>query len=545
MVLTKKSIVLSVILMLFGCISDAGSAEEGPQRAKLGGEAPASSGEKVVATHIQDGLASLAKNNHSEASAEFEKALKVQGITPEQTGLATMYLGKSYYMAKKYGPAINTYKKVIKVPDVSNATKAQANILIGNYHNTHNPSSTRSIAPLRDALNSSSLTSKQEGEVRKVLIKALINARQYSGVRTEIKKQLERGELTSKSKIATRISLAKTLIFEQEYQAARSELVDLLNTMDLSDADKADVQLQIGLSYYVAQDYEKAGPELVKVLAMAGSNDMRVHLNKNSFKYMPSSEAKVRLLLHGQIPSKGEILKVLFIGSSHTYRSVSRFVEQIAGAAPINQPRIVGGKFFLAGTFVDRHWEAGSTPNTARDLINSGPWDVVVFETPCYLRYREELFKYGKLFCDLIQSRNAKVVLYEAPPIRDAPYPGGFRELHENNVAFSKKQNVPMAPTIDAFIRYLGKNPSDTQIRDLYSDWVHASNKGYYLAACGLYSTITGYSPVGMAPPSGVSPTDAEKLQKIAWETYSSTSSDATLSNPGSVTEGQGGEKAN
>jgi hypothetical protein len=77
-------------------------------------------------------------------------------------------------------------------------------------------------------------------------------------------------------------------------------------------------------------------------------------------------------------------------------------------------------------------------------------------------------------------------------------------------------------------MKYLGANPSEAQLLDLYDpDKGHPGPKGTYIYACLLYACITGLNPAGLTSEfkdirDGIFITkdEAEKMQKAAWEQY-------------------------
>ena len=83
---------------------------------------------------------------------------------------------------------------------------------------------------------------------------------------------------------------------------------------------------------------------------------------------------------------------------------------------------------------------------------------------------------------------------------------------------------VPLAPIPLAEMHYLAANPS-AKIGMFYDDWIHPSEKSIYLAACCIYSTITGYSPVGLSCQT-IPEADAKTLQEAAWKAVQETNPD-------------------
>lgn len=240
--------------------------------------------------------------------------------------------------------------------------------------------------------------------------------------------------------------------------------------------------------------------------------------------YVPAREAMLRLRLRNLAPEDKTTLKVLFIGSSHTMRGdIPALVMHLAASAPADRPRIIAGDFIRMGTTIDRFWNEGDTPDTSRGLIAAEPWDAVVFET-FYTTTTDDLLKYGTLFADLIRSQKAKPVLYESPIAQASAYPEAYRAFHEDNVTLARALKTPVAPSVHAWMRYLGPKPTPAQFGAVYADWIHATPQGAYMSACCIYSALTGQSPVGLAHP-GIPDSDADALQKAAWTAFEESNS--------------------
>lgn len=283
----------------------------------------------------------------------------------------------------------------------------------------------------------------------------------------------------------------------------------------VSAADKADVQLQIAIAWYEAGDLDRARPELEKVLTMPGAK-VKQEREDGWANYVPAREAKQRLLKMNPADEEEKTLTALFIGSSMTLRGyMPLIVEEIAASAPAGRPRVMTAMYARGGTAVEVFWEKGDARDTARGRMASLPWDVVVIETSPRRPVASNL-KYGQLFCDLARSLKIKAVLYENHVTRGEPYPDAHRKYHDDEMMLSKTLQSPLAPVQLAEMYYVEAHP-DAQLDMFYADSVHPSEKGYYLAACCIYSAITGYSPVALYHPDGIAPEEAKALQEAAW----------------------------
>lgn len=461
-----------------------------------------------------------AEKNHTAARTEFEKALAIEGVTPEQIAQAFFHIAAGYIDEKKDQPAIAALEKALAQKGISPSAKLQSGILLGQTLLKYPGVFPRAREVFADVLTSLEITAEQKISAQTGMVKVLLGLKEYVEARGVMESLAKNERLPPAVRSTATVSIGKTLMLERNYPAARTQFAEALAMPEVSDPIKADIQLQIGLSHYDAQAYELAKPELMKVLDLPGAG-VRPIWDGGRMGYIPHREASLRLQLRGLIPNEDgrKVLKVLFIGSSHTLRGdVPGIVTRLAASAPADRPRIIAGDFIRMGTTINTFWNAGDTPDTARGVIAAEPWDAVVFET-FYTLNQNDLSKYGTLFADLIRSRNAQPILYESPITQASAYPNAYRLYHEKNVTLAKALKTPVAPSVRAWMRFLGPNPTAKQFGTVYADWIHATPQGAYMTACCIYSALTGLSPVGLDH-HGIPDADAEILQQAAWTAY-------------------------
>ncbi len=483
----------------------------------------------------------------TEARAEYEKALAVEGNTPDQSGEALLNLSTGYCREYKWQPANAALDKAIALKGVSDAIKIRAYMAIGNIWMNYGDWP-RVKTAFSEALKLPGITPEQKMLSQKGMVKALMNLREYTAARAVMKELLAydtvqpvadgqdaprvvlkefapTAALPKAEKVSTQMAIGKTLMYEQKFEEARAEFAKALAMQDISNEFKAECQLYIGLSYYEAKDYENAKTELTKVLGMPGAG-ARPAWDGGRMGYVPAREAMLRLRFRNMAPDDNKLLKVLFIGSSHTLRgNIPELVTQLAASAPADQPRIIAGDYVRMGTGLNTFWDAGDSPDTARGVIAADPWDAVVYET-FYNMNGDSILKYGTLITDLIRKGNAKPVVYESPLPQASPYPDKFQKFHDDNIALLKAAKVPVAPSVAAWMKYLGPKPTPEQFKVVYADWIHASPKGVYITACCIYSALTGFTPVGLYHPADISDAEAKEFQEIAWAAYQETNAD-------------------
>ena len=98
-------------------------------------------------------------------------------------------------------------------------------------------------------------------------------------------------------------------------------------------------------------------------------------------------------------------------------------------------------------------------------------------------------------------------------------------------ISFGRKKGITVAAAGYAWMKYLGPNPSEEQLIDLYNnDRGHPGYKGSYIYACLLYAVITGKNPAKLTSEFKNNPNikcsiiiskeEAVKMQKAAWDQY-------------------------
>lgn len=204
--------------------------------------------------------------------------------------------------------------------------------------------------------------------------------------------------------------------------------------------------------------------------------------------------------------------RVLFVGNSFTFFN-GGIDTQLAHMAPSCQTSSIA----LPGYTLEQHWNDGSALQT----IRQGGWAYVVLQeqsqTPVVDpgKFRE----YVKDFDQEIRRGGATTVLlmtWERPD--SVGYGVTTQDLAAAYRAVGTELGVKVAPVGLAFASALRERPDVV----LYSQDGHPTMYGTYLAACVLYGTILGRSPVGIEyADSSISPDVRDFLQRIAAESLS------------------------
>jgi len=165
-------------------------------------------------------------------------------------------------------------------------------------------------------------------------------------------------------------------------------------------------------------------------------------------------------------------------------------------------------------------------------MIAATKWDRVVIQE-IWNANNSEFEKYAEMFDELIGKYGSKTILFATASVTryynaSCKYPDSFEKLNDMQIAFGTKKGIHVAAAGYAWMKYLGPNPSEAQILDLYhQDKGHPGPKGTYIYACLLYACITGLNPAGLTSEFKdiqggicISKEEAAMMQKAAWEQY-------------------------
>jgi len=226
-------------------------------------------------------------------------------------------------------------------------------------------------------------------------------------------------------------------------------------------------------------------------------------------------------------------LKVLFIGNSQMQcYDLPEMIRIMSESAPASNPRIAIGRALLGGRGLKGYWEAGEAQGSPRGMIAGDKWDYVVIQE-IFNGKEQEFQDYATRFDNEIRKAGSKTILFATANVTEHyqasyHYPDSFKRLNDMQISFGKKCGIPVAAAGYAWMRYLGPNPSEAQLLDLYhKDKGHPGMKGTYIYACVLYAVITGKTPEGLTSEFksvrggiAIPKEEAAKMQKAAWEQY-------------------------
>jgi len=135
-------------------------------------------------------------------------------------------------------------------------------------------------------------------------------------------------------------------------------------------------------------------------------------------------------------------------------------------------------------------------------------------QCPIHPRLKAPFTEFSKKDSDIVRAHGATPVLFMSWAYADKPEMTA--QLAEAYTIAGNANNVLVIPAGLAFARAIQKQPE----LNLYApDKRHPSLAGTYLAACTVFATLTGHSPVGNSYLAGIDEPTARFLQTVAWET--------------------------
>ncbi|HTP00754.1 MAG TPA: DUF4886 domain-containing protein [Anaerolineales bacterium] len=237
---------------------------------------------------------------------------------------------------------------------------------------------------------------------------------------------------------------------------------------------------------------------------------------------------RFRVLLLGLIVLAAGVLLVAVIKPSHSFIRLASpsfrillignsFTSYNGGLGKVLQgldPTIEAQEAAYGGYTLKDHWEKGA----ALQLIRGSKWDYVVLQEQSQTPVGDPaLFtEYAARLGSEIKTAGAQPMLFMTWQYPESLVNGvTTRHLADAYFRAGSRLGAKVAPAGLAFAQALAEKPA----MSLNAGDGHPTPQGTYLAACVLYATIMGRSPVGIAyAPSAVSKDERDFLQRVAAE---------------------------
>ncbi len=223
----------------------------------------------------------------------------------------------------------------------------------------------------------------------------------------------------------------------------------------------------------------------------------------------------------------------IFIGNSFFYYNNSMHSHVLGmqrAADPANQAAYRGTSVTISGSGIDWHDVAAylrpnAIGNYSFDANNNVVFnkleklfDVAVMmdcsQCPIHPELKAVFTEYAKKDAEIVRAKGTTPVFFMSWAYADKPEMTA--QLAEAYTVAGNANNALVIPAGLAFARAVAKQP---ELNLYVADKRHPSLAGTYLAACVVFSALTGKSPVGNSYLAGIDAPTAKFLQEIAWAT--------------------------
>lgn len=239
--------------------------------------------------------------------------------------------------------------------------------------------------------------------------------------------------------------------------------------------------------------------------------------------------AMLTLMFGLAVTANAQTKSVLFLGNSLTYTGNGVHNDLRSIAASLGDDLFVDANNVGAATF-----RSHSVNATSLAKISSRQWDFVVLQgqsqEPSFppQQVAEETYPYAKILSDSVHNNSpcTQLLFFMSwgRPAGDqnncASYPeictfdGIQQRLRQSYLEMAADNDAWAVPCGIAFADIFHNHPDI----NLFSDDIHPSPAGTYLAACTFYAAIFHKSPVGATyVPAAIPANDATLLQSVAW----------------------------
>ena len=225
--------------------------------------------------------------------------------------------------------------------------------------------------------------------------------------------------------------------------------------------------------------------------------------------------------------------RILLVGNSLTeYNDLHRLLGGLARAADC---KAFVGKHVILGSRLSEH-----IPKIEHnELLKVHPWDYVVLQdsglVAAFPKYRDEhMVPSLTKLQTMVEDANAHPILFMTWGHKDgaarwdpslSDYEKTQTRITEAYWELGKQFAMPIAPIGEAWQNAM---TTDSDLPLWHADGSHPGPYGSYLAACVLYAQIFDASPVGLDYYGDIPESVAKTLQKIAFETVTTTAEKQT-----------------
>ena len=191
--------------------------------------------------------------------------------------------------------------------------------------------------------------------------------------------------------------------------------------------------------------------------------------------------------------SNRDTLRVLFVGNSYIY--YNNLPQMVSLLSDSLNTKLICKKSTFGGATLGDHWNSRKGLRT-REILANEKFDIVIIQDNSMwpLEQGDSVLMYGKLFSDLIKSKNATPYLYNTWSREATPQTQGAIDKVYQELAFQTK--AVLVPVGGAWAEAKLQKPA-TQL--YFSDGSHPSPLGTFLIALCFVKKITGSLPTKFA----------------------------------------------
>ena len=184
-----------------------------------------------------------------------------------------------------------------------------------------------------------------------------------------------------------------------------------------------------------------------------------------------------------------DTLRVLFVGNSYIYyNNLPQMVSLISDSL---NTKLICKKSTYGGSTLGDHWNSRKGLRT-REILEQEKFDIVIIQDNSMwpLEHADSVLMFGKLFCDLIKSKNATPYIYNTWSRESTPQTqSAINKTYESLALQTQSVLVPVG---SIWAEAKAQKPT---VQLYMSDDSHPSWHGTFLTALSFVKKITGTLP--------------------------------------------------
>lgn len=187
--------------------------------------------------------------------------------------------------------------------------------------------------------------------------------------------------------------------------------------------------------------------------------------------------------------SNRDTLRVLFVGNSYIY--YNNLPQMVSLLSDSLNTKLICKKSTFGGATLGDHWNSRKGLRT-REILAKEKFDIIIIQDNSMwpLEHGDSVLMYGKLFCDLIKSKNATPYIYNTWSRETTPQTqSAINKTYETLALQTQSVLVPVG---SVWAEAKAQKPT---VQLYMSDESHPSWHGTFLTALCFVKKITGTLP--------------------------------------------------